>query len=423
MGVLLKIRGNCSCLRAKVAHLVGHLPPPSGSYSMFGFDPQHTRYNSYEKILNSNNVSGLMKYPIVLTEGPIWSSPTVVNGIIYVGSDDKKLYAISVTTGQPLWTGSTRAPIWSSPAVVNGIVYVGSNDGNLYAFSASGCGQLSCPPLWTASTGDVIDSSPTVVNHVVYVGSRDGNLYAFSASGCGQLSCPPLWTASTGTGEEIVASSPAVTNDIVYVGSWSKPNGNGGKLYAFSATGCGKPSCPPLWTASLHGNTVSSPAVANGVVYIGSDNGLYTFSATGCGQSSCFPLWTAPIGGSASSPAVANGVVYISSGNGKLYAFSATGCGKPPCPPLWTAFIGGTTNESSPAVANGVVYIGSGSTIPASDKFYAFSATGCGKPSCSPLWTASIGNIESSSAVANGIVYIGSIDHTLYEFHLSGMKP
>src|SRR5216684_106155 len=26
MGVLLKIRGNCSCLRAKVAHLVGHLP-------------------------------------------------------------------------------------------------------------------------------------------------------------------------------------------------------------------------------------------------------------------------------------------------------------------------------------------------------------------------------------------------------------
>ena len=25
--VLLKIEGNCSCLRAKVAHMVGHLPP------------------------------------------------------------------------------------------------------------------------------------------------------------------------------------------------------------------------------------------------------------------------------------------------------------------------------------------------------------------------------------------------------------
>ncbi len=26
MGVLLKIEGNCSCLKAKVAHMVGHLP-------------------------------------------------------------------------------------------------------------------------------------------------------------------------------------------------------------------------------------------------------------------------------------------------------------------------------------------------------------------------------------------------------------
>src|SRR5260370_42063877 len=29
MVVLLKIEGNCSCLRAKVAHMVGHLPPQS----------------------------------------------------------------------------------------------------------------------------------------------------------------------------------------------------------------------------------------------------------------------------------------------------------------------------------------------------------------------------------------------------------
>ena len=29
MVVLLKIEGNCSCLRAKVAHMVGHLPPLS----------------------------------------------------------------------------------------------------------------------------------------------------------------------------------------------------------------------------------------------------------------------------------------------------------------------------------------------------------------------------------------------------------
>jgi hypothetical protein len=30
MGVLLKIEGNCSCLKAKVAHMVGHLPTAQG---------------------------------------------------------------------------------------------------------------------------------------------------------------------------------------------------------------------------------------------------------------------------------------------------------------------------------------------------------------------------------------------------------
>jgi len=33
MVVLLKIEGNCSCLRAKVAHMVGHLPGASSAPS------------------------------------------------------------------------------------------------------------------------------------------------------------------------------------------------------------------------------------------------------------------------------------------------------------------------------------------------------------------------------------------------------
>src|SRR5207302_3868589 len=64
-----------------------------------------------------------------------------------------------------------------------------------------------------------------------------------------------------------------------------------------------------------------------------------------------------------SSPAVANGVVYIGSGDGEFYAFSATGatnCSGTPktCKPLWTGATGPYT-DSSPAVANGVVYVGS----------------------------------------------------------------
>ena len=69
----------------------------------------------------------------------------------------------------------------SSPAVVNGVAYVGSEDGKLYALDAGGNTNCSgtpktCAPLWTASTGGTIYSSPTVANGIVYIGSEDESL-------------------------------------------------------------------------------------------------------------------------------------------------------------------------------------------------------------------------------------------------------
>ena len=77
---------------------------------------------------------------------------------------------------------------------------------------------------------------------------------------------------------------------------------------------------------------ISSPAVANGVVYVGSgDDKLYAFDAPGNTNCSgmpriCSPLWTAPTGAAVdSSPAVANGVVFVGSFDHHLYAFDAAG--------------------------------------------------------------------------------------------------
>ena len=43
------------------------------------------------------------------------------------------LYAIDAVTGTEKWRFTTGNDVLSSPAVVNGVVYVGSNDGYLYA--------------------------------------------------------------------------------------------------------------------------------------------------------------------------------------------------------------------------------------------------------------------------------------------------
>jgi eukaryotic-like serine/threonine-protein kinase len=363
--------------------------------------------SNFETTLNTGNVASLTTKWTATTGNVVNSSPAVANGVVYVGSGDNKLYAFDATTGATLWTATTGDVVRSSPAVANGIVYVGGGDGKLYAFDAAGTTNCSgtpktCSPLWTSVTlGYSLFSSPVVANGFAYIGSpgpnidlTNGELYAFDALGTTNCSgtpktCSPLW--ANGTGGYPVFSSPAVANGIVYVSV-------GYNVYAFdAATGASK------WAATTGGIEASSPAVVNGAVYVGSlDNKVYAFNA-GTGAI----LWTAATGNQVfSSPAVANGIVYVGSDDNKLWAFNAsTGA------TVWTAT---TSNpvDASPAVANGVVYVGSDDNT-----LYALNAT-----TGATLWTASTGGAvsvpSSSPAVANGMIYVGSSDTKVHAFGL-----
>jgi outer membrane protein assembly factor BamB len=388
------------------------------SWPMFKNQTSRLANNPLETTINRNNARNLgLSWVGLLGDIVDLSSPAVANGIVYVGSFDGQLYTFNAngcgfSSCNPLWIGlmDNQYSTVSSPAVANGIVYIGSEDHKLFAFAANGCGQNTCSPLWTATTAGAIDSGPLVANGIVYVGSEDHRFYAFNANGCGRSTCAPLWTVNTGAG---VNSSPAIANGVVYFGSQD------GNLYAVNATGCGHLTCQPLWKAQV-GTSVfgSSPAVSNGVVYIasfneadGSSSNLYAFSAAGCGHSTCPPLWTAPAGDFVvSSPAVANGVVYIGSGDDFLYAFSANGCGQSTCSFLWRggAVGGQAAMISAPAVANGVVYIGENNGM-----VEVFDAAGCGSGFCLPLTQLRTNNeqiVSSSPAVLNGTVYFGSAD-------------
>ena len=68
----------------------------------------------------------------------VYSSPAVANGVVYVGSEDYKLYALDVVTGARKWSYATGSFIESSPAVANGMVYIVSSDHNVYAFHLPG---------------------------------------------------------------------------------------------------------------------------------------------------------------------------------------------------------------------------------------------------------------------------------------------
>ena len=59
------------------------------------------------------------------TDGPVLSSPAVIDGRAYFGSDDGFLYAVDINTGAEAWRFRTGGAVRSSPAVADVVVHGG----------------------------------------------------------------------------------------------------------------------------------------------------------------------------------------------------------------------------------------------------------------------------------------------------------
>lgn len=108
------------------------------NWHQFGYDRTHSWTNPYENVLSSTNVSQLTLDWSYTTGNTVSSSPTIVNGVVYIASRDHNMYALNASTGARLWSYTTGSSIHSSPAVTNGVVYIGSGNGNVYAFHLPG---------------------------------------------------------------------------------------------------------------------------------------------------------------------------------------------------------------------------------------------------------------------------------------------
>ena len=136
---------------------------------------------------------------------PIWSkkvggrfrgSPALgLDGTLYAGADDGKLYAVDSGTGQARWSFGTGAAITGAPAIgANGLIYVGSIDSRLYVISPEG------KEVASVQTDGAIDrSSPAIgKDGTLYIGTRLGTLYAFKEGRPGAVFSPPV-TATPAT--------------------------------------------------------------------------------------------------------------------------------------------------------------------------------------------------------------------------------
>jgi outer membrane protein assembly factor BamB len=168
-----------------------------------------------------------------------------LNGDVYFGANDKKIYAITkdglgLKTGFPITTGGQ---ILSSPAVTTDghTIYAGSDDGYLYKISVDASGNLvqtdKYPPVGQASLGYIRGAPAIGSDGIVYFGSDDGHLYALNPDGTLMWKYPATGSIAA------VRSKPAIRDGIVYFGA------EDGKLYAVEFSVNNPPNTPDLYLA------------------------------------------------------------------------------------------------------------------------------------------------------------------------------
>jgi hypothetical protein len=219
-------------------------------WPMFHHDPNHTG-TSTSIGPTTNNL--LWRYT---TGGAVFSSPAIVGGLVYVGSEDGNVYCLNAVTGSLVWRYTTGGAVFSSPAVADGMVFIGSDDHNIYSLN-----EATGSRTWSWQTWSDVLPSPAVAGGFVLAGSSDGNVYD-----CNENTGITPWTDSCGDRY----SSVAVADDMWFVGSYDH------RFYAIDRS-----IGFLVWYYTTGGVVDSSPAVVNGIVYVGSDDGnIYAFGST-----------------------------------------------------------------------------------------------------------------------------------------------
>ena len=313
--------------------------------------------------------------------GEIYSSPIVaLDGTIYIGSYDSKIYALKPDGSGVKWSYQAGGQVRSTPAIASdGTIYVAAFDGLVYALKS-----LNGSLKWSYQTGNQIYSSPSVgPDGTVYIAGLDGKVYALKPDGSLK------WSYKADSG---IYSSPALSQEgLVYVASGD------GKLYALNSQ-----NGRLVWSYQTGERIYSSPALdAYGTLYIGGLNGrLYALSSADGSL-----RWKYQTGGALySSPAVgANGSVYIGGLDGRIYALNAQDGGL-----VWSYQTGGGIYSSAALAADGIIYIGS-----LDGRIYALNAQ-----DGSLVWSyKAASRIDSSPAIADGgIVYVADLSGTVYAF-------
>jgi len=233
---------------------------------------------------------------------------------------------------------------------------------------------------------------PLLADNKVFIGDDSGNVYALNADN-GDL----VWKKYLEDAGDI-HSYPAYYDGAVFVGTEGSQRSNAmpSRMYALDAE-TGK----ELWRFEvdyIQGklNLIhAAPAIADGVVYFGAENGYFYALSSKDGSL----IWKQQIAsgaeelvGVSSAAAVGYGKVFVGTYEGKFFALDQKD-GRA----VWEYRFGKANADSAPVLADNKVYFGVGEG--GDGYFYSFDAEN-GKV----LWKEKLGG--SSGALANGVLIV-----------------
>ena len=444
-------------LLVALALLLIPLLTTAGDWPTYLHDGPRTAASGDETTLSPSNAGHLAAHWMFKTGGEIASSPTVVNGVVYVGSWDGYEYALNAADGTLIWRtnlGITSAPtcnptsagVTSVATVQNGVVYVGGGDAYWYALDAS-TGAV----LWKVYTGDNSASgghynwaSPLLYNGYAYIGIASfgdcplvpGQLLQVSLTTHQVVNTATfvptgqtgggIWTSPTldATGKTVFVTTGTATNDVTQQpyaqamvaldagtlaikGDWRIPPAQAVPDSDWGTT--------PNVFPDGHGTNLVAGADKNGYLY------AYNQADITAG-----PLWQVKVGDGGSSPqygagmistgAFGNGQLYFASGNvtvnGTKYGGSVSALDPFTGAYKWRHY---TPQAIVPALAyvNGLVIAGAGSTLDVLN-----ASTGA------QLYQYTTGGqLYGHPSVANGQIFEGSTDGYVYAFAPASPRP
>jgi len=199
-----------------------------------------------------------------------YSTPIVadVNGqrLLMVGGTDGQFYGLQVNTGKMVWSIEvSKRAILNSVLFRNGLVYLSHGEENIdttemgmvAAIDASGSGVLTGSVVKWVTRGFLPSfASPVMDRERLYTMDNSGILGAFNLAD-GKL----LWTKTLGT---LQKGSPAIADGKLYVGT------ENGKFYILrpSATGATVLDEDHIGATENPEPIIASPAIADGRIYV-----------------------------------------------------------------------------------------------------------------------------------------------------------